>query len=269
MVKRFFFYISIIIILFFILCSLASSYISPCNPFAQNLDEQLNPPSKTHLLGQDKLGRDILSRIIYGSKISMYIGIFTVSFSMIIGTVIGCFSGYFKGLTDMFFMRLTDILLGFPGIILAILIMSVLGPGLNNIIIALTLTGWVGFARLVRGQMLSLKEREFVISAKIIGASSTKIIFFHILPNLISIIIIKAAFDIAAVIVAEASLSFLGLGAQPPVPSWGLMINEGRQYILTAPHIIIFPGLVIMLLVLSINIIGDFLRDYFDPRMNF
>jgi len=266
MIKKFFLFFSFLIILFFIFCSIFPHLITSYNPDEQNLNEQLAPPNKKHILGQDKLGRDIFSRIIYGSKISIYIGFFTVFISVIIGTIIGSISGYFGGVVDNLIMRITDILLGFPGIILAILIMSVLGPGLNNIIIALTLTGWVGFCRLVRGQVLSLKEREYIVAAKVISASSFKIIFFHILPNIISIIIVKATFDVAGVIIAEASLSFLGLGTQPPTPSWGMMINESKQYIMIAPHTIIFPGLVVMILVFAINIVGDYLRDYFDPK---
>lgn len=266
MTKKIFLFISIIIITVFLLISVFPNFFSTNDPYLQNLKNQLHTPSRTHILGTDRLGRDILSRIIHGAGYSLYISLFAVSISMILGTAIGIGSAYYGGFIDDICMRITDILMSFPGIILAILIMSVLGPGINNLIIALTITGWVGFARLVRGQTFVVKELEYVISAKVIGASSFKIMFSHILPNISSTIIVKATFDLAIIIIAEASLSFLGLGIQPPYPSWGSMINEGRNYLMIAPHLILFPGIAVILIVMSINIIGDYLRDYFDPK---
>jgi peptide/nickel transport system permease protein len=268
MIKKIFLFLSLFILFCFLLISLFPNFFSPHDPYQQNLSEQLQHPSIENLLGRDRLGRDILSRIIHGARYSLYISFFAVSISMVLGTIIGSVSAYYGGFIDDICMRITDILMGFPGIVLAILIMSILGPGINNLIIALTITGWVGFARLVRGQVFVVKELEYIVSAKVIGVSSLKIIFFHILPNISSTIIVKATFDLAIIIIAEASLSFLGLGIQPPFPSWGSMINEGRNYLMLSPHLILFPGLAVILVVMSINIIGDFLRDYFDPKQN-
>lgn len=250
----------------FVLSAILAPVIVPYDPFSQDLPGSLTPPSRTHLLGQDKLGRDILSRVFYGARVSLSAGILAVSFSLLCGTFLGAISAYFGGAIDSFIMRVADIFLAFPGILLAIGMTAALGPGLRNVIIALSIIGWVGYARIVRGQILKIREADFVMAAKASGLPSAKILLEHLLPNSLSPIIIEATFGVARVIVAEASLSFLGLGVQPPYPSWGAMINEGRFYLFVAPHLTTVPGLAIMLLVISINFIGDGLRDTLDIK---
>ena len=255
-----------LIILVLIVAAIFAAFIAPYDPLEQNIIERLSPPSKDHWFGQDEVGRDILSRIIYGSRISLRVGIFTVSISLLVGLVIGSISGYYGGLVDEVFMRVVDILMAFPGILLAIAMVAVLGPNLNNVILALCLIGWVGYARLVRGQVLYLRELEYVAAARALGASPARIISLHIVPNLIAPVIVEATFGMAGAILAESSLSFLGLGAQPPTPSWGSMLNVGREFLLIAPHTTTFPGLAIMLVVLGFNFLGDGLRDYLDVK---
>ncbi len=249
-----------------ILTAIFAPQLAPYNPLEQKVVEGLNPPSAAHWFGQDKLGRDIFSRMMYGSRISIWVGIVTVSISLSIGMAVGAISGYYGGLVDEFFMRIVDILMAFPGILLAIAMVAILGPGLNHVILALCLIGWVGYARLVRGQALFLRELDYVTAARALGAKPARIIISHLIPNLLAPVIVEATFGMAGAILAEASLSFLGLGAQPPTPSWGAMLNEGRDYLLFAPHHTTFPGLVIMLVVLGFNFVGDGLRDYFDVK---
>src|SRR5512134_530262 len=249
-----------------LLVALFAPWISPSDPNAQDLDAGLSGPSATHPLGQDKLGRDLLSRVIHGSRISVAVGLGTVSLSLALGLVAGSLSGFFGGRMDHLFMRLADILLAFPGILLAIGITAVLGPSLRNVLIALSLLGWVGYARLIRGQVLKVKEMEFVQSARAAGSPSFRLLLAHILPNALSPVIVEATFGIARAIVAEAGLSFLGLGVAPPAPSWGAMINEGRHFLFVAPHIAAVPGLAIMAAVMALNFIGDGLRDAMDIR---
>ena len=256
-----------IIVLAFIFVALLAPYLAPYNVYTQDLNNRLIPPEKGHIMGFDDLGRDILSRVIYGSRISLRVGIFTVTISTIFGIFIGSIAGYFGGRVDETIMRVIDILLAFPGILLAIAIISILGPGLNNVIIALCLVGWVTYARLVRGQILSIKENEYVLAVKALGASTPRILVFHIIPNIISPVMIQATLGIAGAIVGEASLSFLGLGTQAPTPSWGSMLNDGRRFILNAPHMTTFPGIAIMLVVMGFNFLGDGLRDILDPKM--
>ena len=253
------------IVIIFTLVALFAPLLAPYDPGKINLSGELEGPSPAHILGQDKLGRDILSRVIYGSRVSLIVGFSVVFVSGFIGIIIGALSGYKGGAYDMIIMRIIDILISFPGILLAIAITGVMGPSLKNVIFALCVFGWVGYARLVRGQVLSLREREYVLSAKALGAKDMYIIFKHILPNTLSPIIVTATFGIAGVILAESSLSFLGLGPQD-VPTWGAMLNEGAEYLLFAPHVSIFPGLAIMLTILGFNFIGDGIRDYFDPK---
>jgi len=255
-----------LIILALIVTAIFAPFIAPYNPLEQNIIERLSPPSKGHWFGQDEVGRDLLSRVIYGSRISLRVGIFTVSISLLIGLIIGSISGYYGELVDEVFMRIVDILMAFPGILLAIAMVAILGPSLNHVILALCLIGWVGYARLVRGQVLYLRELEYVAAAHALGASPARIISLHIVPNLIAPVIVEATFGMAGAILAEASLSFLGLGAQPPTPSWGSMLNVGREFLLLAPHTTTFPGLAIMLVVLGFNFLGDGLRDYLDVK---
>lgn len=255
------------ILLFFILAAVAASWLAPYDPYAINLAEQLSRPGPGHLLGQDGNGADILSRLLYGARISLLVAVVVVLFSGLIGTLLGLVSGYYGGLIDLLLMRLVDILLAFPGLLLAIALVAVLGPALSNVVIALTALGWVSFARLVRGQVLSVREREYILAARISGQSNWRIMWVHILPNVLSPLIVQATFSIAGVIIAESSLSFLGLGAPPGTPSWGAMLSEGKQVLLEAPHVSIFPGLAIMLVVLACNFLGDGLRDSLDPKM--
>lgn len=257
-----------VICLLFICSALFAPALAPYDPFVQDLSGSLASPSGSHLLGQDKLGRDILSRVVYGARISITAGIVAVSISLLIGIFLGSVSAYFGGTLDNVIMRAADIFLAFPGILLAIGMTAVLGPGLKNVIIALSVIGWVGYARIVRGQILKLREAEFAVAARACGLPPMKILFEHLLPNSLSPIIIEATFGVARVIVAEASLSFLGLGVQPPYPSWGAMINEGRFFLFNAPHLTTIPGLAIMLLVISINFIGDGLRDTLDIKID-
>ncbi len=257
----------LVVICLLFLTAFLAPILAPYDPSAQNLKEGLNPPGSRHWLGQDKFGRDILSRIIYGSRISLWVGMSTALVSLTIGAAIGATAGYLGGVFDEVVNRIIDILLAFPGILLALALMAILGPSLNNVILALCAVGWVGYARLARGQVLTLKERDFVQAARVIGASNPRIIFLHILPNIMAPLIVEATFGMGGAIVGEAGLSFLGFGVQPPTPSWGSMLNEGRQFLLIAPHITTFPGLAIMTVVLGFNFLGDGLRDVLDPKL--
>lgn len=256
----------LVILGIFVFGALAAPWLTPYDPYAINLSQQLAPPSMHHPLGQDANGADILSRLLYGGRISFGVAVCVVLFSGTIGVALGLISGFYGGFADMVLMRLVDILLAFPGLLLAIALVAVLGPNIANVVLALTLFGWVSFARLVRAQVLSVKQRDFISAARTSGQSDFRIMFVHILPNVLSPVIVQATFNVAGVIVAEASLSFLGLGAAPGAPSWGAMLSEGKQVLIEAPHVSIFPGLAIMLVVLSINLVGDALRDYLDPR---
>ncbi len=240
--------------------------LAPASPTTQSLDEGLRPPSLAHPFGQDKLGRDQLSRVIYGARPSLLVGLLTVAVSATIGFAIGLAAGYAGGRIDQCVMRLTDVLLAFPGLLLAIAVAAVLGPSLRNVVVALCVMSWTSYARVVRAEVLSLRTREFVEAACALGASSGRIIWAHLAPHVLPLLVVQASFGIAGAVVAEAGLSFLGLGVQPPTPSWGAMINEGRSFILIAPHVAIVPGCALMLVVLGLNVLGDGLRDVFDVR---
>src|SRR5439155_6737113 len=242
--------------------ALFAPLLAPRDPLSQNLDQDLIASSRQHPLGTDKLGRDLLSRIIYGGRVSLLVGIATVTLSLAIGVTIGSFSGYFGGWADQLLMRLVDILMAFPGILLAIAFTAVLGPGLDHVILALCLIGWTSYARLVRGEILALREREFVQAARALGCKPGRVIARHLLPNLLPPVLIQATFGLAAAIIAEGSLSFLGLGVEPPTASWGSMLNEGRQFLLVAPHLTTYPGLAFMITVLGLNLVGDSLQDH-------
>ena len=246
--------------------ALFAPMLAPRDPLSQNLDQDLIAHSREHPLGTDKLGRDLLSRIIYGGRVSLLVGIATVTLSLAIGVTIGSFSGYFGGLVDQMLMRLVDILMAFPGILLAIAFTAVLGPGLDHVIVALCLIGWTGYARLVRGEILSLRERDFIHAARALGGRPKRIILRHLLPNLLPPLLIQATFGLAAAVVAEGSLSFLGLGVEPPTPSWGSMLNDGRQFLLVAPHLTTYPGLALMITVLALNLVGDALQERLNGR---
>ena len=254
------------IITLLLITAVFAPYLAPYHPLEQDIRQGLAKPNAAHWFGQDKLGRDLFSRVLYGSRISLWVGLSTVSVSLPFGITIGALAGYYGGLVDEVFMRIIDILMAFPGILLAIAMVAVLGPGLNHVILALCLIGWVGYARVVRGQVLYLRELEYVTAARALGAGPARIILYHLIPNLLAPLIVEATFGMAGAILAEASLSFLGLGAQPPTPSWGSMLNEGREFLLLASHHTTFPGLAIMLVVLGFNFLGDGLRDYFDVK---
>ncbi len=259
-------YIGIAFIAIFVFSAIAAPWIAPEDPYKIDLMLELQPPSTEFIMGRDINGSDIFSRLIYGARISLVVGIVVVSVSGTIGIFLGLVSGYYGGWIDLILMRLVDILLAFPGLLLAIALVAVLGPSINNVIIALTALSWVPYARLVRGQVISIKERNYILAAMTSGQSDLRVMFFHILPNILSVVIVQATFNLAGVIISESSLSFLGLGAPPGTPSWGAMLSEGKQVILDAPYVSIFPGLAIMLVVLAFNFVGDGLRDKFDPK---
>jgi peptide/nickel transport system permease protein len=248
------------------LAAAAAPWIAPADPTRQDLSATLAPPSRAHPLGQDKLGRDILSRVLHGGRISLVVGLATVASSLVIGGVIGAVAGYAGGWVDEILMRLVDVLLAFPGLLLAIALTAVLGASVRNVVLALCLIGWTGYARLTRGEVHRLRHRDFVEAACALGASDRRILWRHVMPLLAAPLLVQATFGMAGAIVAEASLSFLGLGAQPPTASWGAMLNDGRAFVLVAPHLTIFPGLAIMLTVLALNFLGDGLRDQLDVR---
>lgn len=250
----------------FVMVGLLAPVLAPDSPATQNLSEDLRSPSRTHPFGQDKLGRDICSRVVYGARVSMIVGVVVVGISAAVGLGIGGLAGYAGGAADEVIMRGIDMLLAFPGILLAIGIAAVLGPSLRNVILALCAIGWTGYARMVRGEVLAWREREFVHAAVALGATPVRVVVQHIVPQLFTPLVVQATFGMAGAIVAEASLSFLGLGVQPPTPSWGAMVNEGRSFLLIAPHVALFPGLAIMLAVLGLNFLGDGLRDMLDVR---
>ena len=266
MATKVWFYAGITVLMLLIASSLLAPLLAPHDPLRQNLDNDLLAYSADHPLGTDKLGRDILSRTIYGGRISLLTGIATVLISLAIGVAAGSLSGYLGGWLDLLLMRLVDILMAFPGILLAIALTAVLGPGLDHVILALCLIGWTGYARLVRGEILSLREREFVQAARGLGAPPRRIVILHLIPNLLPPLLIQATFGLAAAIVAEGSLSFLGLGVEPPTPSWGSMLNDGRQFLLVAPHLTTYPGLALMFTVLALNIVGDELQERLQTR---
>jgi peptide/nickel transport system permease protein len=249
-----------------VLVALAAPLLAPYDPSAQDTARRLERPSHSHPLGLDDLGRDVLSRIVWGARVSLRVGFSVVVLASLVGITLGAISGYFGGWADTIIMRLTDILLAFPGILLAIALVAVLGPSLNNVILALAVIGWVGYARLVRGQVLKVREMEFVTAAKALGARSPRVIVLHVLPNVINPVIVMATLGLAGAILSEAALSFLGLGVQPPTPSWGAMLTAGRRYLGLANHLAIFPGAAIMLAVMGLNFLGDGLIDALDPK---
>ena len=259
--------IGVALVTVFVVCAVFASWISPQDPAHIDLPARLAGPSLTHWCGTDELGRDILSRLIYGSRISMLVGSSVVAASLALGLIVGSIAGYYGGRIDRFVnVVVMNAFLSFPGILLAIAFVAFRGPGIFNLVLALSLGGWVGYARLVRAQVLAAREREFVEAARALGASDLRVIVRHILPNIIQPIIVQAAIGMAGAILAEATMSFLGLGVPPPTASWGTMLNDGRAHLFDAPHLVIFPAMAVMLAVLSFNFIGDALRDFLDPR---
>lgn len=260
--------LGLIVLTGFVSCAILAPWVAPYDPLSMDLDSKFLPPgSKGHLLGTDNFGRDLLSRLIFGSRISLSVGLVVVSIAMVIGTFLGLVAGYFGGIADILLMRLVEVFYSFPFLVLAVAVMAVLGPSLYNVMLVLGMVSWPIYARLVRGQVLALREETFVEAAKAVGSSSVRILVKHVLPNCFSPIIVTATMQIASAILSVAALGFLGLGVQPPAPEWGAMLNEGKRFMRNAPHLITIPGLAIMLIVLSLNFIGDALRDALDPRL--
>lgn len=254
----------------FVLIAVTAPLLTPYDPDAQVLTERFQPPNGlvgVHPLGADNLGRDILSRLVYGSRISIAVGLVTVSVCAIVGSALGALAGYARGRIDAVLLLLLDIWMAFPSLVLAIALSAALGPGLLNLILALSLTGWVSYCRVIRGEVLSLREREFVLASRVIGASGARVVTRHLLPNVVAPIIVLATLEMATVIIAEAALSFLGLGVGASHPTWGGMLNDGRQFLRQAWWLATFPGLCISALVLAVNLLGDGLRDALDPRL--
>jgi peptide/nickel transport system permease protein len=254
--------------LLLVIIALAAPGLAPYDPVAQNLPARLVPPTAAHWMGTDELGRDILSRIIFGTRVSMLVSICVVFGAGIMGLAIGAVAGYFGGWLDRFVnIILINAFLSFPGILLAIAFAAFLGPGLDKVILALVVTGWAGYARLARAQILQAKEMEYVLAARSLGASHTRILVRHLLPNILQPILVQATIAMAGAILAESTLSFLGVGVLAPMPSWGAMLNDARSHLFDAPHLVIFPALAVMTAVLAFNLLGDALRDWLDPRM--
>ncbi len=249
------------------LAAAAAPVLAPADPARQVLEDKRTLPGGKYWLGADEFGRDIASRLIYGSRVALAVGVVSVLIALALGTLLGTVAGYLGGPVDETIMRALDVLLAFPYLLLAIAIVSALGPGLANTILAVGIWATPGFARVVRGSVLSVKEQEYVAAARAIGASTARIVARHVLPNCISILIVYSALYMASAILLEAALSFLGLGVQPPTPSWGLMVSTGRDALVIAPHIATFPGLAIAFAVLGFNLLGDGLRDALDPKL--
>lgn len=239
--------------------------VVPFDPAVQLLEDRLSGPSVLHPFGLDELGRDILARVLSGARVSLFVGIVVVSISTSFGLLLGTVAGYFGGLVDEIISRLIDILLAFPGLLLAIALVAMLGPSLTNVVVALSLIGWVGYARVVRAQVLRTRELDYIQAAKALGAPVWRILSVHIMPSTFPVVTVQATLGMGSAILSEAALSFLGLGVQPPTSSWGMMLNGGRTHLLDAPHLTIFPGIAIAILVIGFNFLGDGLRDSMDP----
>jgi len=260
--------IGLFLVAVFVACAIFAPWLSPHDPAQLDLSGRLLPPGHQHWFGTDELGRDILSRTIYGARISMTVAVSVVTLSLALGLVAGLASGFYGGWTDTVLnVYVNNAFLALPGILLAIAFVAFIGPGLVNLILALSISGWVGYARLVRAQVMAVKEREFVEAARALGASNLRIVCRHILPNIVQPVLVQAAIGMAGAVLAEATLSFLGLGIPPPAPSWGSMLNDARSHLFDAPHLTVFPAIAVILAVLSFNFIGDALRDLLDPRL--
>lgn len=262
-------FVGLFVILAVCFIGIAAPILAPHNPIQTDLAKKLLPPlTNGYILGTDQLGRDILSRIIYGTRVSLTIGIITVFFAGLIGTLIGIVAGYFRGWIDTILMRIVDVQLSFPFVLLVLIINAVLGTGLKNIIFSLIIVGWVTYARVIRSEVLALREKEFIYSCYATGVPRWEIIVKHIVPNLFTPMIVLASLQVSTFIIAEASVSFLGFGVQPPTPAWGNMLNEGKDFIFSSWWLITFPGLAIVITTLGINLFGDWLRDELDPEIN-
>jgi len=250
------------------LIAIFAPYLTQYSPIEQNLLERLQPPSAKHFFGTDDLGRDVFSRIVYGTRVSISVGLVAVSIIVLIGTAVGLISGYFGKKIDLVLMRFVDIMLCFPTFFLILMVIAFLEPNIYNVMIVIGLTSWSGLARLVRGECLAVREREYIQAAQVLGLARRRILFVHILPNVIAPIIVSATLGVGSAILIESGLSFLGLGVQPPIPSWGNILTSGKDYIYLAWWLSLFPGMAILVTVLSYNLLGEGLRDVFDPRMS-
>ncbi len=255
------------VVILLILLAIAAPYVAPYDPIYQDLANSLAGPSIKHLAGTDVHGRDIFSRIIYGTRISLRIGFLGMMLGCVVGVILGLVAGYYSGWADTIIMRLMDVQLAFPGLLVAICIIAIIGPGLENVIVAVGIFSVPLFARVTRGQVLSLKEQDFIVAARMMGAQDGRIMLSHLLPNAVAPLLVLCTLRIATAILTAASLSFLGLGAQPPIPEWGAMLSDGRAYLAIAPHVATTPGLAILITVLAFNLLGDGLRDALDPRL--
>jgi peptide/nickel transport system permease protein len=255
------------IVCLLVAAALFAPWISPADPASQNLPERLQPPSGAHWMGTDELGRDILSRVLYGARVSLFVSLCVVLGCGLTGLSLGMVAGYRGGIFDRVVnLLLINAFLSFPGVLLAIAFAAFFGPGIGKVILALIITGWAGYARLARAQVLKAKELEFALAARSLGASHTRILLRHLLPNILQPVLVQATIGMAGAILAEATLSFLGLGVLAPIPSWGAMLNDARSHLFDAPHMVVFPALAVMLAVLAFNLVGDAWRDWLDPR---
>ena len=254
------------IVIGLVVVAVLAPLLAPFDPIEQDLYRRLQPPTWNHLMGTDDFGRDILSRVVYGARISLRIGLLCSSISLTVGTTLGLVAGYRGGLADTLIIRLVDVMLAFPSILLAIAIVAVIGPGIDNVMIAVSIVLIPQFARLVRAQVLTLRELAYVEAARALGASDLRIVALSVLPNCLAPLIVQTSLSLATAILDAAGLSFLGLGAQPPTPEWGAMLNSGRELLLKAPWVMTFPGLAIFIVALGLNLFGDGLRDALDPR---
>jgi ABC-type dipeptide/oligopeptide/nickel transport system permease subunit len=259
--------VGVVIIILLVLMAVFAPLLAPCDPNQQDLYHVLEGPSRKHLLGTDDVGRDLLSRVIYGSRISLLVGVASTTFAAVIGVILGLIAGYKGGIVDMVIMRITDTFMCIPGLILLLVMAAALGPGLHNIIIAISALGWTGFARIIRGQVLMVRELPYIEAANASGASGFRIMFRHLLPNSLAPIIVAATITLGGVIMLESAAAFLGLGVQPPTPSWGKELRIGYSYLEVVPLFSIAPGLMITLAILAFNFLGDGMRDALDPRL--
>lgn len=265
--KHFLFFLGTGIVLCMAFFAVFAPYLTPYSPTEPNVDMMLLPPSSSHVLGTDAVGRDIFTRLLYGARVSLWVGFIAVGISSAIGIALVLISGYFGGIIDEIIMRLVDIMLCFPSFFLILAVIAFLEPSVTNIMVVIGLTSWTGLTRLVRAETLSLRERDFVLAAKLSGASKFRILFVHILPNALAPVFVSATLGIAGAILVESSLSFLGLGVQPPYPSWGNMLLDGKDVLSNAPWLSLFSGLAIFITVLGYNLLGESLRDMLDPRL--
>jgi len=257
---------AVVIVLFIV--SIFASYLSSYSPDQIDVTQILNPPSRAHIFGTDELGRDVFTRILYGSRISLKVGFVAVGIATLIGVILGSISGFYGKWVDSLVMRVVDIMLCFPSFFLILAVISILEPSIYNIMIVIGVTGWMGVARLVRAEFLSLKERDFVVAARAIGAGNLRVMFSHVLPNAMAPVLVSATLGVAAAVLTESALSFLGIGVQPPTPSWGNILTEGKDNIEIAWWLSLFPGFAILITVLSYNLLGEGIRDSLDPRLN-